>query len=37
LTRNGNPPAAICVPCGTGGGNIANNSRDWFYPRNSGK
>src|SRR5882724_2814367 len=37
LTRNGNPPAAICVPCGTGGGNIANNSRGWFYPRNSGK
>src|SRR5437764_389251 len=26
LTRNGNPPAAICVPCGTVGGNIANNS-----------
>src|SRR5438067_1910546 len=37
LTPNGNPPAAICVPCGTAGGNIANNSRGWFYPRNSGK
>src|SRR5438045_2329034 len=33
-TRNENPPAAICVPCGTVGGNIANNFRGWFYPRN---
>src|SRR5438445_8832450 len=36
-TRNENPPAAICVPYGTAGGNIANNSRGWFYPRNYGK